>query len=195
MMEVLKMVEKIKAALSFKKDIYKEVETDESFTNSAWIIVAVAALLSSMGTNAEVMRSGFGSWLFGSIFQAAVRVGGFALSCYIINWLSKALFKADTSFHELVRTLGLASVWNAVGFLGIVSVISPALRCATGIFEFAGTIAGLIAWVIAAKEALDLDWGETIVTIVIGWIAQAVVLWLARLILAGVGLGVVSAIF
>ena len=189
------MVEKIKAALTFQKDVYKEVETDESFTNSAWIIVAVAALLSSMGTNAEMMRSSFGSWLFGSIFRAAISTGGFALSCYIINWLSKALFHADTSFHELVRTLGLASVWNAVGFLGIVSVISPALRCATGIFEFAGGIAGLVAWVIAAKEALDLDWGETILTIVIGWVAQTVVLWLAGLILAGIGLGVTSAIF
>lgn len=189
------MIEKIKAALSFKKDVYKEVESDESFTNSAWIIVAAASLLSNMGSNAEVLHSSFGSWLFGSVFQAAVSVGGFALSCYIINWLSKALFKADTSFYELVRTLGLASVWNAVGFLGIVSAISPALRCATGIFQFAGAIAGLIAWVVAAKEALDLDWGETIVTIVIGWIAQALVLWLARLILAGVGLGVVSTIF
>ncbi len=189
------MIERIKAAFSFRKDIYKEVELDESFTNSAWIIVAVAALLSSMGANAEMIRSSFGSWLLGSIFRAAVSVGGFALSCYIINWLSKALFKAETNFNELVRTLGLASVWNAVGFLGIISVISPALRCATGIFEFAGGIAGLVAWVIAAKEALDLEWGETILTIVIGWVAQAVILWLAGLILARAGLGVVSAIF
>ena len=46
------MVERIIAAFSFRKGIYKEVEEDQSFTNSAWIIVSVVALLSSFGSNA-----------------------------------------------------------------------------------------------------------------------------------------------
>jgi hypothetical protein len=48
----------------------------------------------------------------------------------------------------------------------------------------------LVAWVIAAKEALDLEWGETILTIVFGAVAQGIVVWLAGLILSGLGLGV-----
>jgi hypothetical protein len=189
------MIEKIIAALSFRKDIYKEVEEDASFTTLAWIIVAIAALLSSMGTNAAMLQKNFGSWLFGSMFRAAFVVAGFALSCFIIDWVSKRLFNANTNFKELVRTLGLASIWSAVGFLAIISVISPALRCATGIFQFAGSVVGLIAWVSAAKEALDLEWGETILTIVIGWVAQGIIQWLAGLILVGLGLGVSASIF
>ncbi|NMC46275.1 MAG: hypothetical protein GYA52_05520 [Chloroflexi bacterium] len=184
------MIEKIIAAFSFRKGIYKEVEEDQSFTNSAWIIVSVVALLSSMGSNVGILRVSFGSWLLRSIIRAVFLVGGFALSCFVIDWVSKKLFNANTNFNELVRTLGLAYVWNAVGFLGIVAVISPALLCATGVFEIAGVIAGLVAWVIAAKEALDLEWGETILTIVIGAVAQGIVVWLAGLILSGLGLGV-----
>lgn len=184
------MMEKIIAAFSFRKGIYKEVEEDQSFTNSAWIIVSVVALLSSFGSNAETLRGSFGAWFIASIFRAVFMIVGFALSCYIIDWVSKKLFHAKTDFNELVRTLGLAYVWNVIGFLGILSAISPALRFATGIFEFAGAIAGLVAWFIAAKEALDLEWGETILTIVIGWVAQGVLLSLSSLILVRLGLGV-----
>lgn len=188
------MIDRIVAAFSFKNGVYKEVEMDESFTKSAWIIVAISALLSSMGTSAST-AGGFGSWLFGSIFSAAVAVGAFALSCYLISWLSKALFNADTNFNELVRTLGLAYVWNAVGFLAIVSAISPALKSVAWLFRTGSSIAGLVAWVIAAKEALDLEWGETALTIVIGWVAQRVIVWLFSLILLALGLGVGAALF
>jgi len=188
------MIERIIAAVTFRSGVYKEVEHDESFTSSAWIIVAVAAVLNSFGNNAQLMRVSFVSWFTGSILRAVFSVGAFALSCFVIDWLSKALFNADTSFDELVRTLGLAYVWNAIGFLAIVSAISPALRCGTGLFEFAGGIAGLVAWVIAAKEALDLEWGETILTIVVGWVVQSVIVWIAGLILSRFGLGVVRSL-
>ncbi|NMB62079.1 MAG: hypothetical protein GYA18_07040 [Chloroflexi bacterium] len=184
------MVERIIAAFSFRKGIYKEVEEDQSFTNSAWIIVSVVALLSSFGSNAVALRSSFGSWFIGSIFRAVFMIAGFALGCFIINWVSNKLFNADTNFNELVRTLGLAYVWNGVSFLSIISAISPALSCVTGIFTFAGVIAGLVAWVFAAREALDLEWGETILTIVIAAVGQGILLWLSGLILAALGLGV-----
>ena len=36
--------------------------------------------------------------------------------------------------------------------------------------QFVAFIAGLVAWFIAAKEALDLEWGQTILTVIIGWL-------------------------
>ena len=33
----------------------------------------------------------------------------------------------------------------------------------------------IIAWFIAAKEALDLGWMQTTVTVVLGWLAQFVI--------------------
>ena len=43
-------------------------------------------------------------------------------------------------------------------------------------------ILGLIAWLVAVKEALDLDWTQTIVTVILGWLA----LFVIRLITNGV---------
>ena len=54
---------------------------------------------------------------------------------------------------------------------------------------FIGWILTVIAWFIAVKEALDLDWVPTIVTVVLGWIALVVINLLAGLILGAIGIG------
>jgi hypothetical protein len=148
--------------------------------------------LSALGTTADSARFAFGSWIVGAILTAVFAVGGFALSCFLISWIGKALFNAETDFNELVRTLGLAYVWNVIGFLGILGLFSQGLSCLTSLPRFAAWIAGLVAWIIAAKEALDLEWGETIVTILLGWIAAWIVNWIPRLILGRTLLGMAS---
>jgi hypothetical protein len=42
---------------------------------------------------------------------------------------------------------------------------------------FVAAILGLIAWFVAAKEALDLEWAQTIVTVIIGWVVMAVIVF------------------
>jgi hypothetical protein len=44
------------------------------------------------------------------------------------------------------------------------------LTCISGPITFLAGIAGLVAWFIAAKEALDLEWPQTIGTVIIGWV-------------------------
>jgi len=51
-----------------------------------------------------------------------------------------------------------------------------------------------VAWFIAAKEALDLEWPQTIGTVIIGWVVMLIVSAifggiLALLGLAGAGIG------
>ena len=46
-----------------------------------------------------------------------------------------------------------------------------------------------IGWFIAVKEALDLDWVPTIVTVVIGWIALIVINLVAGVVIAALGFG------
>ena len=49
------------------------------------------------------------------------------------------------------------------------------------------SILGLIAWFVAAKEALDLDWAQTIITVIIGWIVLIVMSIIAGLVLGVLG--------
>ena len=46
----------------------------------------------------------------------------------------------------------------------------------------------VIAWVIAAKEALDLEWMPTAVTIALGWLAQ----FATTTVIPGLALGLVE---
>jgi hypothetical protein len=53
-----------------------------------------------------------------------------------------------------------------------------------------------VAWFIAAKEALDLEWPQTIGTVIIGWVASLIILAIASVIFgifgwAGAGIGTV----
>ncbi len=189
------MMDRIMKVFTFKNEVYSEVENDASFTQTAWMLVAAVSFLSQLGGNAALVHvNGAGSWLIGTVTGTIFAVLGFGVGCFIISWAGKTFFEADVTFEEMVRTLGLAYVWNVVGFLSIIALAAPGLACITGPIAFLAGIAGLVAWFIAAKEALDLEWPQTIGTVVIGWVASFIVSLIAGLILsifglAGAGIG------
>ena len=180
------LTERIMGAFTFRKGVYADVEQDTSFTQTAWIIVVVVAFLNQLGTYAS---SNLGNWLVGALVGTIFSVIGFAVGALVINWVGSAVFKAEVSFDKLVRTLGLAFVWQIVGVFGILSVISTTLSCVLAPVMFIAAIATIVAWFIAAKEALDLEWLQTIVTVILGGIALFVITLLAGLILGMLGFG------
>jgi hypothetical protein len=185
------LMDRIIGAFTFRKDVYAEVEKDTSFTTTAWLLVIVVNFLSQFGTRSF---QGFGGRIFGALIGTVISVISFAVAVFIISWLGKQLFNADVTFDELVRTLGLASVWNVVGFIGILAAFSRTLSCLLAPVTFAAVILGLIAWLFAAREALDLDWGKTIVTVIIGWAIMLVIsLLIGGLILGAMGLTAAAA--
>jgi len=175
------LADRIMGAFTFRREVYAEVEHDASFTGTAWAIVAVVAFLNQLGSAATAESSN--ALIIGAVVGTAFTVLGFAVATYVIAWLGKALFQAEVSFDELVRALGLAYVWNAVGVLGLLAFISPTLVC---ILAPALLLAGLLSiysWFIAAREALDLDTLQTIITVVVGWVALIAVTYAAKLVL------------
>jgi hypothetical protein len=182
-------MDRIIKAFTFKTEVYAEVENDPSFTNTAWIIVAVVSLLNQIGARAG---TNFGNWLLGALIGTVFAIVAFAVATYVINLVGRLVFKADVDFGELVRTLGLAYVWQVVGLLGILGAFSVALACIISPLIFVGWILTVIAWFIAVKEALDLDWIPTIVTVVLGWIALIVINLLAGVVLGAIGLAGVA---
>jgi uncharacterized membrane protein (DUF485 family) len=175
------LTQRIIGAFTFRKGVYKDVEHDPSFTVTAWLIVAVVALLSQLGTY------GFGDgWFLATLFGTVAAVVGFAIAAYVISWVGKAVYKADVSFDEMVRTLGLAYVWRVIGVLGILGGI---LSCLLAPALIAAFILGLVAWFVAAKEALDLEWGQTIITVILGWLVMLAIAVITGLILGALGIG------
>jgi len=180
------LIERIIGAFTFRKGVYAEVEKDTSFTTTAWILVVVIAFLSQLGSNAS---SNLVQWLVGAVVGTIFAVIGFAVAALVINWVGRTVFKADVTFEELVRTLGLAYVWQVVGVIGAVAAFSAALSCLVAPVMIIGSILMVIAWFVATKEALDLEWVQTIVTVVIGGIALLVIMIVAGIVLGLLGLG------
>jgi hypothetical protein len=166
------LTKRIIGAFTFRKGVYAEVEQDGSFTKTAWILVAVVAFLNRLGSYAS---SSLFSWLIGAIGGTILAILGFAVGALVINLVGRAVFKADVRFDELVRTLGLAYIWQVVGFLGILAAFSEGLSYVVVPVQFLAGILMIVAWFLAAREALDLGWVPTIVTVVLGWLAQFVI--------------------
>ncbi len=182
------MLDKFIKVFTFKTGVYKEVEDNAAFTPTAWMIVAAVALLSSLGGNAASAHALGGRWIFGALGSACFAILGFALGSFVISWAGKTFFNAEVTFEEMVRTLGLAYIWNVVGFLGIIALAAPGLACVSGPITFFAGLAGLVAWFFAAKEALDLEWPQTIGTVIIGWVVTLVVTVVASTVLGILGL-------
>ena len=181
------LTDRILGAFMFRSTVYAEVEDDASFTQSAWLIVAVTALLSALGTNAAYGFGNIVGWLVATLVTAVFMVAGFALAAFLVAFVGKSLFQAEIDFEQAVRVMGLAYVWNVVGFIGVVGAITPLLACVLAPISFVAAIAGLAAWLIAIKEALDLDWGRSIVVVLVAWLASVIVTGIATTILALMG--------
>jgi hypothetical protein len=180
------LTERIIGAFSFRREVYAEVEADMSFTRTAWILVAVISFLNQIGSFAsrEIIN-----WLVGAVVGTLFSIAAFAVGALVINWVGRAVYKADVTFDELVRTLGLAYVWQLIGVLGVLSAFSTALACLLAPIMVIAAILLVVAWFIAAKEALDLDWVKTIITVILGWLALIIITAIAGVVVGQLGFG------
>ena len=179
------LTNRIIGALTFRRGIYAEVEADTTFTATAWILVVIFAVLNQLGSYAS--RSIF-DWLVGTVIGVLTAIAGFCIAAAVINWVGRRIFSAEVTSDQLVRTMGLASIWTAVGVLGIIATFSKALSCILGPVIVISWVALVVAWFVAVHEALDLTWGKTIITVLIGFIPWAIIMSLTGVVLSLLGL-------
>ena len=179
------LTERIIGALTFRRGVYAEVEADKTFTATAWILVVIFALLNQLGSYAS--QSIF-DWLVGAGIGVLTAIAGFAVAAAVISWVGRRSFSAEVTFDELVRTMGLASIWTAVGVLGVIAAFSKALSYILGPVIVISWVALVAAWFVAVHEALDLTWGKTIITVIIGFIPWAIIMTLTGVVLSLLGL-------
>jgi hypothetical protein len=174
------LIDRIIGAFTFRKGIYAEVEADTSFTSTAWILVVVFAFLNQVGSYAS---EDFLDWVIGTGIGWLTTIIAFAVAAAVMNWVGRAVFNAEVTFNELVRTMGLASVWTVVGVLGVLAAFSTALSCLLGPAIIIAWVALVVAWFVAVHEALDLGWGQTIITVILGFIPWAIIMALTGVIM------------
>ena len=182
-------MDRIIGAFTFRRGVYAEVEHDTTFTTTAWIIVVIVAVLNQIGSNASAGFDNILGWAGGGIIGTIFAVVAFAVGVAVVNWIGRAVFNAEVTFDELVRTLGLAYVWQAVGVLGVLGALSDTLSCVVAPALVIAGLAGLVAWFVAAKEALDLEWLQVIITVVIAWIVIIAITFGAGLLIGLLGFG------
>jgi hypothetical protein len=179
--ETAMLTERIIGALTFRRGVYAEVEADKAFTATAWILVVIFAFLNQLGSHAS--QSIF-DWLVSTGIGLLTAIAGFAIAAAVISWVGRRRFGSEVTYDKLVRTMGLASIWTAVGFLGIIAAFSHALSIILGPVIVISWVALVVAWFVAVHEALDLTWGKTIFTVIIGFIPWAFIMVLTGVVLS-----------
>jgi Yip1-like protein len=142
-------------------DLYDEVESDPRLIWEAFVVVALVSLAGGVGAGwPDPGRVALG---------AAILFAGWIGWAGVSNWLGTRLFPepgTDSSFLELLRTIGFAASPGLLAILGLIPEARlPAFACAM--------VWMLAATVIAMREALDYDstWRAVLVC-AIGWVIQ-----------------------
>ena len=186
-------MDRIIGAFTFRKGVYAEVEHDASFTTTAYIIVAIVAILNQIGANALGGFDNLLGWAGGAIVGTIFALVAFAVGVAVVSWVGRTIYNAEVTFDELVRTLGLAYVWQVIGVIGVISAVSLTLTCIVAPIQLIAALAGLAAWFVAAKEALDLEWIQTIITVVAAWVVVLIITFVAVAVIGLLGFGAAAA--
>jgi hypothetical protein len=107
---------------------------------------------------------------------------GWLVWSYVMYLVGTRVFHGTATYGELLRTLGFANSPGVLLILRFVPVLGGLIALVVGIWR-------IVAGFIAVREALDLDNGNTLATIVVGIVAYLVVLLIVALVLGTIGLG------
>lgn len=157
--------DRIIRAAKLDVQIYEEVEADKSALNQALAVV----ILSSLAGSLNIGRVGFGGFFIGII----ITLTGWLVWAYVTYLIGTKLLpepQTESSFTELLRTIGFSSSPGLFRILGIVPFISGPVFFITSIWM-------LVAMVIAVRQALDYKSTKRAVGVcVIGWVFQLIVM-------------------
>jgi hypothetical protein len=164
--------ERLVGAMKLDAAVYDEIEHDPTSMGQAAGVVVLAALATAIGGAGGPGAPGLVGGVIGSLL-------GWLASTAVV-WLIGVRFMQHTSdYAELLRTLGFASAPRLLAILGFIPIFGFL------VFLLAG-ILGLVAYVIAVRQALDVTTGRAILVCVLAYLVGAAVL-VGLLMLVGAG--------
>jgi hypothetical protein len=164
--------------------LYNEVEADVNANTQALMVVVLAALAGGIGAaiGAQLSNQGGGAVVGGLIGGILAELIGWAVWSFVMYFVGTRLFGGTATYGELLRTLGFAYSPGVLLILRFIPFLGGLIALIVGIWR-------LITGFIAVREALDLDNGKTIATIVVGIVGYLIVLFIVALVLGTIGLG------
>lgn len=163
------MINRVLRAAQLDKELFKEVEADTSLNQEALIVVTIVSAAAGVGAFfGRLSSEGFGAAIIALLVTALLGVINYYIWAYVTHFIGTNMFKGDADPGELLRVLGYASGPRILGLLFFIP-------CAGGLLSFAGSIWALVAGFVGVREALDLDTTETLVTVVVGWLAILII--------------------
>lgn len=176
----------IKAAM-LDVAFYKEAERDTTLNQEALMVVILVSVAGGIGGFLGALFGGsFKVAILGLIVPIVIGVVNYYIWAYVTYFIGSQLFDADVNPGEMLRVLGYASGPRALSVLGFIP-------CLGGILVLIGAIWALVAGFIGTREALDLDTGKTIATVLIGWVVVFIISLVVSSILGVGAIGVGAA--
>jgi hypothetical protein len=164
--------ERIVAAMKLDPGVYDEVEHDPTSMGQAAGVVVLAAVAAGIGGAGGMGVASLVGGMIGSVL-------GWLASTAVV-WLIGVRFMNHTSdYAELLRTLGFATAPRLIAVLGFIPVLGF-------LALLAAAILGLVAYVIAVRQALDVSTGRAIVVCVLAYLV-GIALVVGLMVVAGIG--------
>lgn len=179
-MDFNSMIANVRRAMSLDRTFYQEVAYNERYSQEALMVVVFAAVLTGIGNLLSgVIGGNFGGALLGLIVGVVMAVAGYYIWAYVVQFVGKAMFQGQATAPQLLRTLGYAYGPTALGVLSFIWCVGP-------LVAFAGGVWSLVCGFFAVRETHKLSDGQTIVTVLAGWLVVTL-LTLAVGLVFGVG--------
>ena len=144
--------------------VYEEVEADTTATSQALGVVVLSSIAAGIG-----MGTGIGGIVAGIV----ISLPAWYVWAFLTYWIGTRVLpepQTSSSHGELLRVIGFAAAPGLIRVLGVV----PFLR---GLVFVVAAVWMLIAGIIAVRQALDYrGTGRAVVVVVIGWIAQWIII-------------------
>jgi hypothetical protein len=163
--------------------VYNEVEADVNATTQALTVVVVTALAGGIGAAIGQALANRPTGVVGGLIGGVIaELVGWLVWSYVMYLVGTRVFRGTASYGELLRTLGFANSPGVLLILRFIPVLGGLIALIVGIWR-------IVAGFIAVREALDLDNGNTLATIVVGIVGYLIVLLIVALVLGAIGLG------
>src|SRR5829696_7263520 len=157
-------VDRVIGAIRLDPATYEEVEHDTDATWQAALVVALAAILSGVGSSGGRTENLLAGVLSSVIFWAI-----FALFAYFVGAYLLKGPQTSATFGEVLRALGFSYAPTFFAILGLIPGVG-------GLLVLIASIWSLIASVIALRQALEVSTGRAVAIAVVAFLALIVVL-------------------
>lgn len=169
-------------AARLESDLYEEVEADAGATGQAFAVVILVSVASGIGLGiGGAISDGGVFFVWGLLLGIVASIVGWLVWAAITYWIGSTIFRVpetEATYGQLLRTLAFAQSPGAIKVLSFIPILG-------GLIVLVAAVWTLVAGVIAVRQALDFSTGRAIGTVVVGWVAYAVILMLVGAI--GIG--------